>query len=1434
MSDPYKTNHLWGGMASALKRRAIAKITLTVFATTVLLLVANAWYAPNKQSWWGSKNINFTPVEANVCQGASQAVNITITEDAIDDFGHDATASTLVLELTGTSDVSFDETQTPKVFISGGSSEGTDPDPKFESGKLTFKYKFTVGSTTNTDKNSIIITDLYVKAANDAAQNVSAQIRVESGADFIEGLDNATDADANDGSILANIGLYPILGDIDKVTGATSINEGEVVTFSTPAVNNATKYVWDVPAEFNGGQAGVIETDLPEIKLQAEQVETSIPVVNLKVKARNDNCETKFSDDYPVAIKAVGVSITSDQKVICRTTEKRPLNSITIQENAQGDFGGKGQLVLALSDATNFALKATPTFKINGKDNEAGFAIERKNNTLVIEYDFTPTDFDDSLDKLVITGIEIRPKDNAPASTIFLRPQSVDNLKWKGVYKNTDFATLTMREVPSKANGIEVYHLGGDKIQIVALGINNATQYEWSLPIGVAVNAADFDKATIETTNTSDITVQYDDTIPDLSALTITVKGKNAECDGEVSDAEPLINATDVGVKVNFQAVEGLCVNGEAAILPKDIVCTELDNAVFREGEVTVALPTGFKLVAKPTVYFGEKDNTPQKITSVAYTTNHQGISFSLAGLENKSQKNQLTISGVGVQAVEATSSNQQVLLQAVGLLSKTLSFARFSRYEATPAPELLVVPPLLCKNTSDLTFSVKPVANMTYKWEFPAGTTITSPSSTTSEVTVSLGANFSGGTLKVTTIPNAAHTNACESASVIYTLTTPDAAKPAVTIQGSDNLFVGDQTTFEASDAQNVHEYEWTIPSGLKHASDQALVRTSSPQIVLEATSEVSNAEIKVVAVNECNLSSTSIAKKVSTTLSKPVFVPVPLNNLCPGVENVPVTLTLEEVFKQDFKGKGVLTLTPEGGNFSFTDKALVTVKVQENGSELTGNGFSAKVESNKLMVNYDFTNGDYSKINKLVIEDVPITLSNDIEAPASLSLDALVAPDGGQPMMAMNNSNVFVNIAKLVNFNTENTTVKLYEGDGTNTANPLSTLCTNAINKQYTFKVSGITGANKYTWDIPTDVFENIQATGDLVNVTLKNNPTVGNDNKVSITVQGERTGSVCKSAVVSQTIQVFTDFEADTEVGFDKSISSLCKIDGEIKSLEVKEMSGATHYQWTLPAEMETVTLDEGTNKTDNVILTSGRTLVLKVSAGFNQVEATANIKVEGLKMNPLGGCTISKTDDDLTLEVKIYGAPATPLDFSGVANGDAFVRNGSDVELKGNNTAGFFQLTDGIITKKEGGITKTFFSPSSITSLGEKTITYVYSKGGCEFSVQKTVTVSEATSTGLTTQCKTNTEVDFELPTKEDDGWLLYAVIEEMGTGGNSVITKNDVNNTNTPSPVLITNIEAQVLDCDNANIKNNISELLKLKDYGNYHYKLNPSRAMVFP
>jgi hypothetical protein len=148
-------------------------------------------------------------------------------------------------------------------------------------------------------------------------------------------------------------------------------------------------------------------------------------------------------------------------------------------------------------------------------------------------------------------------------------------------------------------------------------------------------------------------------------------------------------------------------------------------------------------------------------------------------------------------------------------------------------------------------TFSVNPVTNATsYNWTVPTGTNIVSGIGT-NVISLSFGANYTGGTLSVRAVNGCGQSN---SRTMSLSRNTP--AIPASITGPASNLCGGGIFTYSIQPVSNATSYNWTLPNGA------TMVNNNGTSVTISLASNFSSGNITVAAVNGCG---TSTARSLS-----------------------------------------------------------------------------------------------------------------------------------------------------------------------------------------------------------------------------------------------------------------------------------------------------------------------------------------------------------------------------------------------------------------------------------------------------------------------------------------------------------------------------------------------------------------------------------------
>lgn len=1317
-----------GDLKGSVGRNLSAKISLTILITSIALLAAKAmWYTPPQPII--TVTTTSTATSQPMCAGTGQSFNITITEGADGDF-EDETMKTLEISLEGTG-FSFDENQKPVLDIQAMDGSVT-PDVRFENNNLKFNYKFTNASLSTRDY--ITISGIRVQAAPTASGN--ATINVAGGAGSIVGLNNSSQ------KLLATISLKTEAA--STIGGVTEMRSETTERFSVPVIAGADEYEWELPAELNNGVAATVTTNDRNIDLTARKVAGDTPVT-IKVRGKNttENCYGA-SSEHTVTIKPVGVVITpaSNMTSFCKNLNTiEPLTDLVLSENIATDFSGTGTLILELSDAANFTLNGTLGLTVmstpaNGTPvdiTNSGFSanVNTTNNTLDITYNFTGRET--STETLTISGLKITAEASALASVVTLRPQNVTNLNWYEVYTNSDFARVTMKDIPSlNAVDIDIIPLASNQYRLIVKGITGATNYEWGFAASTAAGMT-FDQ--VGNVTTSPEIVINDGRTNRTNPIAIDVKGTNT-C-GATIVHKVTLPVVSSAVVIDPQTASGLCVGGNSQGLA-NITCNETTSGGFATGNVQVELSQpGYELAGTPQAVFIQ--TTPSSnVSLLTVTVAADKQSFTIENMSpNSSGDNKLVIGGVAVQAVSATASNQEVFLRTTSLSSvgNEINLAQITRLEQPVTPVIISFPTSVCESASEVSFSVAPVSGMTYEWIFPNGFTVTSSPVNDPNVKVNVGTNAIGGKVKVRTVA----ANGCTSNWQEQDITINQLPGQAVITTDKASPYVEELVTYTAIGVANATGYKWTLLPGLEDENgNSGEVSTMTNTLKVKVTSNNgANAPVilSVKATNDCGEAALAAIKSITAQSSGVEFVPVELTDICASsTVNISPTLKLTEAFAKDFVGDGILTLIPATPGVTLQDNASLVVKIDGN----TNLKFSASVASNVLSIHYDFNfnSNNQDKINVLTIENVGLDLNT---SNTTLAFNVSSAPT----FTPNANKMVFANITSIASVSSSGAVITPSQ----------AILCENAATA-YTLTVTGMQGADTYEWGFPGDVSAVYHSGKSVATLTVNNAAT---DGDITVSVKGINSSANCESTPVTKTITLLTGFDTNNSYQINGA-TSLCEGNSEI--FEVDFIQGATHYEWVLPPDLESTTPDEDGDAGNGKLTTTGRQISVNVKSSFVGPTSNVPLVVRGIKT----GCDQIVTAD-ISYPIDIHAAPDIVI--TGVTNGQTFASNADDIELTASHTGGYFG-GQGIVSKIDNGVTKTYFSPKSLTDLGKKTISYTYTSGGCDFTHKIEVTVLEATVTSLIrVQCRDGADIDFSIDVAPDNDRVLYGL---MAVGG----------------------------------------------------------------
>ncbi|WP_299455073.1 PKD domain-containing protein [uncultured Microscilla sp.] len=429
-----------------------------------------------------------TPGSLELCKGGSTQVlpDIKLNEQAKTDF---SASDNLILSL-GSTDYTFSG---PITVTVNGSSTGISTTVSAHS--IEIGYDFTSGYDATTDE--MVISGLQITANGSAAG--MAELKATGGTSGLASVDGTTvfaTVTANDPPVQAT-----------NIVGPSVIYSGESITFSVDAITGVNSYDWDLPAELNGGTAGVVNTTTNAITLTTQTVSTTT-AVSISVKGKKTGCvDGAYSAPFHITINPTGVEVTPSSVTICRGGSAKTLPDIVVTERFLSDFmhnpAGSNTLILSLSN-TDFTLGGNPTVTVTNTSGTSSFSTSFGGaGNLRINYDFA-TDTESQNNIMTISGLEVSANTSA-ATSVNLTPNS-GTAYIEGVTTSTVFATVNTAAVPAQAPAFvaSVSTLCvGTPVTFTIDSIPSAVTYEWQLPAGVNVAGSSTD-STIALTATSD------------------------------------------------------------------------------------------------------------------------------------------------------------------------------------------------------------------------------------------------------------------------------------------------------------------------------------------------------------------------------------------------------------------------------------------------------------------------------------------------------------------------------------------------------------------------------------------------------------------------------------------------------------------------------------------------------------------------------------------------------------------------------------------------------------------------------------------------------------------------------------------------------------------------------------------------------------------
>ncbi|MBN1822225.1 MAG: T9SS type A sorting domain-containing protein, partial [Prolixibacteraceae bacterium] len=481
---------------------------------------------------------------------------------------------------------------------------------------------------------------------------------------------------------------------------------------------------------------------------------------------------------------------------------------------------------------------------------------------------------------------------------------------------------------------------------------------------------------------------------------------------------------------------------------------------------------------------------------------------------------------------------------------------------------DIIYGPSNICKGVNSVLYSVSEILNVTsYIWELPVGAT---GSSTTNSIAVNFGSNAVSGILKVKGFNDCGY--GAESSLLITVGSLPDNAGA---ISGESDVCVGSEYTYTVSSITGATSYIWELPAGASGES-------TTNSIIVNYGADAVSGDIKVKGHNDCGDGQESIF--AVTVYSQPEAAgTISGNNIvCQGTTNTYSVLTISGATSYNWTlpagatgasttnsisvtfGSSAVSgdISVKGHNQCFDGEesslSIAVNSVPEAAGIITGNENVCQGTSN-VVYTVPLIPGATSYVWTLPAGAEVTTIENEIELSFGISsTSGTLKVKGCNDCGDGSESSLLITVSSLP----ENAGNILGESD----------VC---LGSGYTYTVPSITGATSYFWEFPDGATG--ASTTNTITVNYDTNAVSGNIKVKGHNDCGEGQESTLSVTVISQPEAAGTIFGENV----------VCK--GTSNIYTVPAISGATSYNWTLPAGAT------GASTTNSILVTFGNSAV-----------------------------------------------------------------------------------------------------------------------------------------------------------------------------------------------------------------------------------------------
>jgi len=637
-----------------------------------------------------------------------------------------------------------------------------------------------------------------------------------SGVISVKGRNACGDGTSSSLVITVNSSLPSVAG---MISGATTVCQGQSVSYTVPAISNASSYIWTLPT----GATGISTTNSITISFGSSamsgmitvkgrnacgdglassltiNVNSSIPATAGAITGLTEICRGQNSVSY--SVPAISQANIYEWMLPTGASGTSTSNSITLNYGSSaisGNIIAKGANACGTGAASNLAITVYPSVPsdagiITGANtvcrgqNSVSYSVPAILNASSYEWTLPDGTTGSGTSNILIVNY------GSSANSGYVTVRGVNACG----YGNTSILPVTVNSsVPSAAGKITGAEsvCRGQSLTYSIPAIANTNFYVWTLPTGAS-----------GTSSTNSITVTYGS-----SAVSgnISVYGIN-NCENGI--------ASNLAVTVTASAPDAAgAISGQATVCP---------------GQTNVSYTT--PTIANATSYVWTLPNGATGTSS----TNSITINYGTSAVSGN-----ITVKGINACGEGNTSS-----------LAITVN---------TSTPETagtISGPANVCQGQNGLSYTVPAISGAeTYTWTLPNGA---SGTSATNSITGNYGTSAISGNISVR------GNNQCKSgtASTLVITVTSGSPDASGSISGANAVQQGQSAVVYSIPAiANATTYSWTLPSGASGSSTTNSISVNYGALAISGT-------LSVRGINACG-SGASSSLAITVSLSSPV----------------------------------------------------------------------------------------------------------------------------------------------------------------------------------------------------------------------------------------------------------------------------------------------------------------------------------------------------------------------------------------------------------------------------------------------------------------------------------------------------------------------------------------------------------------------------------